>query len=90
MLFRHPEVDLCWQEPMAVNRESLEKLGRFLLRGLRIGASTVAVDVACRKPPAPACPRPLPSRVGVGRGLKAASPSHRPTCLSPNGQLHCC
>jgi hypothetical protein len=28
---------------MAVNRESLEKPGRFLLRGLRIGASTVAV-----------------------------------------------
>jgi hypothetical protein len=27
---------------MAVNRESVEKLGRFLLRGLRIGASTVA------------------------------------------------
>jgi hypothetical protein len=28
---------------MAMNRESLETLGRFLLRGLRIGASTVAV-----------------------------------------------
>jgi hypothetical protein len=28
---------------MTVNREPLEKLGRFLLRGLRIGASTVAV-----------------------------------------------
>jgi hypothetical protein len=28
---------------MTVNRETLEKLGRFLLRGLRIGASTVAV-----------------------------------------------
>jgi hypothetical protein len=28
---------------MAMNRESLEKLGSFLLRGLRIGASTVAV-----------------------------------------------
>jgi len=28
---------------MAVNRETLEKLGRFLLRGLRIGASSVAV-----------------------------------------------
>jgi len=28
---------------MTVNRESLEKLGRFLLRGLRIGACTVAV-----------------------------------------------
>jgi hypothetical protein len=28
---------------MAVNRETLEKLGRFLLRGLRIGASTVGV-----------------------------------------------
>jgi hypothetical protein len=28
---------------MTVNRESLAKLGRFLLRGLRIGASTVAV-----------------------------------------------
>ncbi|MFU8886058.1 MAG: hypothetical protein ACNA8O_11445 [Cyanobacteriota bacterium] len=27
---------------MAVNRESLEKLGCFLLRGLRIGASTVS------------------------------------------------
>lgn len=28
---------------MTVNPETLEKLGRFLLRGLRIGASTVAV-----------------------------------------------
>jgi hypothetical protein len=28
---------------MAMNRETLEKLGRFLLRGLRIGASTIAV-----------------------------------------------
>lgn len=28
---------------MAMNREKLEKLGRFLLRGLRIGASTIAV-----------------------------------------------
>ena len=30
-------------EPMTVKRDTLEKLGRFLLRGLRIGASTVAV-----------------------------------------------
>jgi hypothetical protein len=37
------EADLCWRQPMTMNRESLEKLGRFLLRGLRIGASTVAV-----------------------------------------------
>ena len=28
---------------MTVNRELLEKLGRFLLRGLRIGASTVSI-----------------------------------------------
>ena len=28
---------------MTVNRESLEKLGTFLLRGLGIGANTVAV-----------------------------------------------
>jgi uncharacterized protein (DUF2062 family) len=28
---------------MTVNRESLEKLGRFLLRGLRLGASTVSI-----------------------------------------------
>jgi len=28
---------------MAMNRETLEKLGTFLLRGLRIGSSTVAV-----------------------------------------------
>jgi hypothetical protein len=28
---------------MTANRETLDKLGRFLLRGLRIGASTVAV-----------------------------------------------
>ena len=28
---------------MTGNRESLDKLGRFLLRGLCIGASTVAV-----------------------------------------------
>jgi predicted DNA repair protein MutK len=30
-------------QPMTVNRESLERLGRFLLRGLRIGASTVSI-----------------------------------------------
>ena len=28
---------------MTVNRESLEELGRFLLRGLRIVASTVSI-----------------------------------------------
>jgi len=28
---------------MAVNQETLDKLGRFLLRGLRIGASTVSI-----------------------------------------------
>jgi hypothetical protein len=28
---------------MTVNRERLDKLGRFLLRGLRIGASTVSI-----------------------------------------------
>jgi len=28
---------------MTENRDKMEKLGRFLLRGLRIGASTVAV-----------------------------------------------
>jgi hypothetical protein len=28
---------------VAVNRETLEQLGRFLLRGLRIGASTVSI-----------------------------------------------
>ena len=28
---------------MAVNQETLEKLGRFLLRCLRIGASTVSI-----------------------------------------------
>ena len=28
---------------MTVNRESLDRLGRFLLRGLRIGASTVSI-----------------------------------------------
>jgi hypothetical protein len=28
---------------MTANREMLDKLGRFLIRGLRIGASTVAV-----------------------------------------------
>jgi predicted DNA repair protein MutK len=28
---------------MTVNREMLDKLGRFLLRGLRIGASTVSI-----------------------------------------------
>jgi hypothetical protein len=33
-------------EPMTANRDTLEKLGRFLLRGLRIGASTVAVGGA--------------------------------------------
>ena len=28
---------------MTVNRKSLDKMGRFLLRGLRIGASTVSI-----------------------------------------------
>ena len=28
---------------MTVNREKLDKLGRFLLRGLRIGASTLSI-----------------------------------------------
>ena len=28
---------------MTENRDKLEKLGRFLLRGLRIGASTVSI-----------------------------------------------
>ena len=28
---------------MTPNRDTLEKLGRFLLRGLRIGASTVSI-----------------------------------------------
>ncbi|MFO0057098.1 MAG: hypothetical protein ACK55B_04680 [Cyanobacteriota bacterium] len=28
---------------MTVNRESLDRLGRILLRGLRIGASTVSI-----------------------------------------------
>ncbi|MFN9629046.1 MAG: hypothetical protein ACK59A_02280 [Cyanobacteriota bacterium] len=28
---------------MTVNREPLDRLGRFLLRGLRIGASTVSI-----------------------------------------------
>jgi hypothetical protein len=30
------------------------------------GPGSLGLDVACRKPPAPACPRPLPSSVGVG------------------------
>ncbi len=34
---------MLWLKPMAVNQESLDKLGRFLLRGLRIGASTVSI-----------------------------------------------
>jgi len=41
--FRQPEAPLRWPQLMTVNPETLEKLGRFLLRGLRIGASTVAV-----------------------------------------------
>ena len=28
---------------MTLNRETLDKLGRFLLRGLRIGASTISI-----------------------------------------------
>ena len=32
---------------MAVNRESLDKLGRFLLHGLGIGASSPWIAVAC-------------------------------------------
>ena len=28
---------------MTANRDTLQKLGRFLLRGLRIGASTVSI-----------------------------------------------
>ena len=34
---------LCADPDVTVNPETLEKLGRILLRGLRIGASTVAV-----------------------------------------------
>ena len=33
---------------MTVNRESLDRLGRFLLRGLRIGASTVSIVALLR------------------------------------------
>ena len=39
----HRRAELTQTEPMTVNRESLEKLGRFVLRGLRIGASTVSI-----------------------------------------------
>jgi len=28
---------------MAIDRDTLDKIGRFLLRGLRIGASTVSI-----------------------------------------------
>lgn len=41
--FRQPEAPLRWPQLMTVNREPLEKLGRFLLRGLRIGASTISI-----------------------------------------------
>jgi len=41
--FRQAEAPLRWPQPMTVNREKLDKLGRFLLRGLRIGASTVSI-----------------------------------------------
>ena len=44
--FRQPETALRWPQLMTVNREKLDKLdklGRFLLRGLRIGASTVSI-----------------------------------------------
>ncbi|MEY4352153.1 MAG: hypothetical protein RLZZ609_394 [Cyanobacteriota bacterium] len=34
---------LRWPQLITVNRESLDKLGRVLLRGLRIGASTVSI-----------------------------------------------
>ncbi len=37
---RQPEAPLQWPQLMTVNQE---KLGRFLLRGLRIGASTVSI-----------------------------------------------
>jgi len=32
-----------WCQLMPVNRDTLDKIGRFLLRGLRIGASTVSI-----------------------------------------------
>ena len=41
--FRQPEAALRWPQLMTVNPETLEKLGRFLLRGLRIGASTISI-----------------------------------------------
>ncbi|TVS07461.1 MAG: hypothetical protein EA413_01115 [Cyanobium sp. PLM2.Bin73] len=47
---------------MAVNRETLEKLGRFLLRGLRIGASTVAAATA-----------PQPGALRLSRKQRASS-----------------
>jgi hypothetical protein len=32
-----------WCQLMPVDRDTLDKIGRFLLRGLRIGASTVSI-----------------------------------------------
>jgi hypothetical protein len=41
--FSSREASLRGPQPMTLKRETMDKLGRFLLRGLRIGASTLAV-----------------------------------------------
>lgn len=41
--FRQPEAPLCWPQPMTVNRESLDKLGRFLLRNDWTGSISAGV-----------------------------------------------
>ena len=66
---------------MTVNRELLEKLGRFLLRGLRIGASTVSVVKLLRNDWSGGCrPSARSLRSDSQLGAAAAAP---PSWLGP-------
>jgi hypothetical protein len=57
---------------MTVNRDTLKKLGRFLLRGLRIGASTVAEQrQACSGIPSEQRLDRRPQRRGCLAGVSA-------------------
>jgi len=89
--FRQPEAPLRWPQLMTVNPETLEKLGRFLLRGLRIGASS-ATPAAGRSPARLWC-APANRRQGAHRSRRhccrrsrCAGGRHRAT--APNGADH--
>jgi hypothetical protein len=86
--FRQPEADLCWRQPMTQNQETLEKLGRFLLRndwtgGISAGVAwLVFLQVERRLPP-------LRAELEPGIALSSASAvgsttAHRMTLSTPS------